>query len=79
MNAEHTYVEKLKDSTGYDGISSKILKYCTTEISKPLCHIFNASLEHGIYPDRMKFASLRPIYKTGEKAIMAYYRPICKI
>jgi hypothetical protein len=42
-----------------------MLKYCTA-----------ASLEHGIYPRRMKFASLRPIHKTGEKVVMANYRPI---
>jgi hypothetical protein len=50
-------LQKSKSTTGYDGISSKILKYCVAEISKPLTHIFNASLEQGIYPDRMKFAS----------------------
>jgi hypothetical protein len=38
-----------KNSTGYDGISSRMLKYCIVEISKPLCHIFNASLEQEIY------------------------------
>jgi hypothetical protein len=52
---------KSKNFTGYDGISSRILKYCIAEISKPLCHIFNASLEQGIYSDRMKFDSLRHI------------------
>jgi hypothetical protein len=67
---------KSKNSTGYDGISSRILKYCVVEISKPLCHICNASLEQGIYPDRIKFASLKPIYKTGEKVVMENYRPI---
>jgi hypothetical protein len=67
---------KSKNYTGYNGISSRILKYCIEEISKPLCHIFNASLEQGIYTARMKFASLRPIYKTGDKAVMANYRPI---
>jgi hypothetical protein len=34
-----------------------------------LTHIFNAYLKHGIYPDRLKFAS-------GVKVIMANYRPI---
>jgi hypothetical protein len=37
-------LQKSKDSTGYDGISSKILKYCIAEISKPLTHIFNVFL-----------------------------------
>jgi hypothetical protein len=41
-----------------------------------MCHIFYASLEQVIYPDRMKFASLRPMYKTGDKVVMTNYRPI---
>jgi hypothetical protein len=34
------------------------------------------SLEQGVYPERMKSASLRPIYKTGEKSDMSNYRSI---
>jgi sarcosine oxidase/L-pipecolate oxidase len=41
-----------------------------------LGHIFNALIEHGTYPYRMKFASLKPMHKTGEKVVMANYRPI---
>jgi hypothetical protein len=67
---------KPKNSTGYDGISSRILKYCIDEISKPLGHIYNVSFKQGIYPERMKYASLRPIYETGEKSEMSNYRPI---
>ena len=67
---------KSKNSTVYDGISSTILKYCIDEISKPLGHIFDASLKQGIYPERMKYASVRPIYKTGEKSEISNYRPI---
>jgi hypothetical protein len=62
---------KQKNSTGYDGVSSRILKYCIDEISKPLGHIFNvSSLEQGVYPERMEYGSLRSIYKTGEKSDM---------
>jgi hypothetical protein len=67
---------KQKNSTEYDSISSRILEYCIEEISKPLGHIFNVSLEQGVYPERMKYASLRHIYKTGEKSDMSNYRPI---
>jgi hypothetical protein len=67
---------KSKNSSGYDGISSRILKYCIDEISKALGHIFNASLKQGIYPERMKYASVRPSYKTGEKSDISNYRPI---
>jgi hypothetical protein len=43
---------KLKNSTGYDGISSRILKCCIGEISIPLSHIFNESLKQGVCPKR---------------------------
>jgi len=70
---------KLKNSAGYEGISCRILKYCTHAIAKPLSHICNASLNQGIYPDRLKFAIVMPIYKQGEKTDVANYRPITLI
>jgi hypothetical protein len=33
---------KNKNSTGYDGVSSRILKYVASEISKPLSYIYVA-------------------------------------
>jgi hypothetical protein len=36
---------KLKNSTGYDSISSTILKCCIEEISMPLSHILNEFLK----------------------------------
>jgi hypothetical protein len=54
---------KNKDSSGYDGISNNILKYCAKDISKPLTSIFNLSLETGVFPDRFKFAVVQPIHK----------------
>ena len=47
---------KNKNSSGYDGISNNILKYCVNEISKPLTYIFNLSLRTGVFPDRFKYA-----------------------
>jgi len=58
---------KLKKSVWYEGISSRILKYSTHAITKTLSHICNASLNQGIYPDRLKFAIVELIYKKGEK------------
>jgi hypothetical protein len=31
---------KNKNSTGYNGVSGRILKYCASEISKPLSYIY---------------------------------------
>jgi hypothetical protein len=58
---------KNKNSSGYDGISNNTLKYCVNEISKPLTFIFNLSTVTGVYPDRFKFAIVRPIHKKGDK------------
>jgi hypothetical protein len=70
---------KLKNSAGYEGISCRILKYCTNTIAKPLSHICSAYLNQGIYPDGLKFAIVMPIYKQGEKTDVANYRPISLI
>ncbi|MDR0288741.1 MAG: hypothetical protein LBH78_01645, partial [Rickettsiales bacterium] len=70
---------KNKNSSGYDGISNNILKHCVNDISKPLTFIFNFSLETGVFPDRLKFAVVQPIYKKGNKANLANYRPISQL
>jgi hypothetical protein len=67
---------KHKNSTGYDNISSKIIKCCAMEISKPLIYMFNYSLQVGICPERFKYSVVRPIYKKGDKTRMTNYRPI---
>jgi uncharacterized Fe-S cluster-containing protein len=38
-----------------------------------------ASLNQGIYPDRLKFAIVRLIYNKAEKTDVANYRPISLI
>jgi hypothetical protein len=58
---------KPKHSTGYDGISNKILKHCVLSISKPLTYIHNCSFTTGIFPERCNFAIVRPIYKKWRK------------
>ena len=67
---------KNKNSSGYDGIPNNILKHCANEISKPLTFIFNFSLATGVFPDRFKYAIIRPIHKKGDKSIMTNYRPV---
>jgi hypothetical protein len=67
---------KHKNSTGYDNIFRKVIKYCAMEISKPLNYICNYSLQVGICPERFKCSVVRPIYKKGDKTRMTNYRPI---
>ena len=67
---------KPKGTAGYDGISNNILKLCAHIISRPLTYIINCTLTTGIFPERSKFAIVRPIHKKGGKSEMNNYRPI---
>jgi hypothetical protein len=67
---------KSKNSSGYDGISNKILKLCREKIGKPLAYIFNKSIFSSAYPERLKYAIIKPIYKKGDRSLINNYRPI---
>jgi Notch-like protein len=67
----------MKDSYGYDGISTKILKQSIPyTISSPLTHICNLMISTGIFPTRLKFTEIKPLYKKGKIANTSNYRPI---
>ena len=46
------------------------------EISKPLTIIINQSLETGIFPDALKVAKVKPLFKKGDNCCLNNYRPI---
>jgi hypothetical protein len=65
-----------KNSHGYDEISTKSLKLSTPFILRPLNHICNKSLLLGIFPDRLKYSEIKPLFKKGDKQNISNYRPI---
>ena len=65
-----------KNSSGYDEISTKLLKEVKHEIVEPLIHVINQSLACGIFPDHLKIAKITPIYKKGNKSVIDNCRPI---
>jgi hypothetical protein len=67
---------KRKNSHGYDGISSRILKLSAPYVLSPLTFIFNKVLSTGIFPERLKFSDVSPIFKKGDKAEISNYRPV---
>jgi hypothetical protein len=67
---------KTKSSCGYDEISAKVLKVSMPYIISPLTYICNTSLAQGIFPDRLKFAVVKPIFKNGDRCDPSKYRPI---
>jgi len=67
---------KGKESHGYDEITTKIFKISASFISFPLTYIFNKAMKSGIFPLRLKYALIKPIFKNGDKNKIANYRPI---
>ena len=58
---------KSKDSHGYDEISTMLIKISSPFISSPLNYIWNKVLTKGIFPCRLKFHIIKPLYKKGNK------------
>ena len=71
-------IEKLDNNkaTGLDGISPKILKLCKDFISKPISVIINSCISTGIFPVNLKKASVKPLFKGGDKSDPNNYRPV---
>jgi hypothetical protein len=63
-------------SVGCDKIPMLLIKQCLGYIIKPLVHIYNVSFQSGIFPDQMKTAKIKPLFKKGDKQNMQNYRPI---
>ena len=71
-------IRKLKNTTsfGHDGLTTKVLKYCSKPFSLILSHLINNSILCGEFPDFMKVGKIIPIHKKGPKSQCGNYRPI---
>ena len=58
---------KENKSPGVGGISSKILKETVEQISTPLAHVFNMSLQEGIVPLEWREETLFPCSKKVQE------------
>ena len=67
---------KNKTSTGVDGISNRLLKYCCSVVSSPLEILFNRCMNLTYFSDQFKIAKIIPIFKEGNKDDFSNYRPI---
>ena len=74
--AEITKSLKNKKSTGIDEISDYVIKRCHLYIVQPLTHIINLSLSTGSFPDGLKDAKIKPIFKKGVESEIGNYRPV---
>jgi len=66
---------KPKNSAECKGTSCKLLKCCAHITSTSFIHICNSSLKSGKYRERLKYSTVKPIYKKGNKTNMMHSRP----
>ena len=63
-------------ATGPDGIPSRVLKACSSELAYPLAVLFRQSFHMGVQPSSWKTAQVVPIHKKSSKSHAKNYRPI---
>ncbi|CAB0029560.1 unnamed protein product [Trichogramma brassicae] len=64
------------DARGTDGIPVSSLRDCLIVILPVLLHIFDCSLQTGVFPTAWKSALVRPVPKIGLPRAAADFRPI---
>jgi len=71
-------IKGLKNNSfpGFDEILTSLVKQCLCHFIKPLVHLYNVSLQTGIFPDMMKKAKIKPLLKKGDRQDIKNYRPI---
>ena len=67
---------KGKQSTDSNDINMYIVKKIVNSIADPLCFICNKSFTEGVFPDDMKTAKVKPLFKSGERNVFTNYRPV---
>ena len=71
-------IEELDEGKGLgvDKIPPKLIKWGAHVLIPVLTKLFNKCLLGGIYPDGLKTARMKPIFKGGLKNLIPSYRPI---
>ena len=77
-NVTLTVIKRIKNkfSSGLDGISNSLIKHMSKVLLKPLTLIINQTLTTGIFPDKLKWSKIIPIFKKGDDSCISSYRPI---
>jgi hypothetical protein len=61
---------------GQDDIPDYAIKKCHSKIKTALTHTINLSLSTGQFPDQLKIAKVKPLYKEGCATEVGNYRPV---
>ena len=65
-----------KNSCGFDGISTIVMKSIKNVILKPLTLIINQIINTGVFPNKLKIAKITPIFIKDDRTLFTNYRPI---
>ena len=63
-------------ASGPNAISNRILQELSSELSTPLCSLFNHSLHIGCVPISYKEANVTPVTKKGDLSIISNYHTV---
>lgn len=67
---------KIDIATGNDNINARFLRDAIDTITPSITKLVNLSYETKTFPNKMKEAVVRPIYKKEDKEKPEYYRPV---
>lgn len=65
-----------RKAPGYDDISPIIIKIALDNIIDVLVYLINFSMSSGVFPDELKTAIVKPLFKKNDKHDPGNYRPI---
>ena len=67
---------QVNKASGPDGVSNRVLKELSHELSIPLCELFTRSLYSCQFPVSWKRANVCAIYKKDDPSLPSNYRPV---
>jgi hypothetical protein len=70
---------KNKCSFGVDELPPILIKQCAQELSVPLTNLINQSFNEGTFPEALKLAIIKPVFKKGKLNDCNNYRPIAML
>ena len=69
----------IRKSPEHDNITPRLLKLLAECVAEPLCAIFNAAIDHSMYPAAWKKGQITPIPKGSDseidKTLFRFYQP----
>ena len=65
-----------KNSCGFDGISTIVMKSIKNVTLKPLSLIINQIINTGVFPNKLNISKTTPLFKKDDRTLFTNYRPI---